>query len=70
VPTPTWSWVKDLSRLGRDLSQTLIVDDCAAAALLQPANWLSIRPFSQADVKWDTALLEVLHFLLYKVRAL
>ncbi|KAG1656015.1 hypothetical protein FOA52_005643 [Chlamydomonas sp. UWO 241] len=67
VPTPSWSWVKDLSRLGRDLSQTLIVDDCAGAALLQPANWLSIRPFSQADVQWDTALLEVLQFLLYKV---
>jgi len=67
VATPAWGWAKDLSRLGRDLSKTLLVDDCVGAALLQPHNWLCIRPFSHTDVQWDTALLQVLQFLLDKV---
>ncbi|KAG1667265.1 hypothetical protein FOA52_012553 [Chlamydomonas sp. UWO 241] len=67
--TPQWAWVKDLSRLGRDLSQTLIVDDCPAAALLQPANWVSIAGFSQGAKGWraDGALRDVGRFLTSRV---
>ncbi|KAL6759821.1 HAD-like domain-containing protein [Haematococcus lacustris] len=69
VEQPSWGWVKDLSRLGRDLAHTLIVDDSALAALLQPCNLVPIRPFDQADPDkaQDTALAELLTFLTTKV---
>ncbi|GAX75665.1 hypothetical protein CEUSTIGMA_g3109.t1 [Chlamydomonas eustigma] len=69
VPCPQWSWVKDLSKLGRDLSQTLIVDDCEAAVLFQRDNWVSIPAFSQwnMDCKEERALLDILTFLQNKV---
>lgn len=69
VASPQWSWVKDLSRLGRDLSQTLIVDDCNMAALFQLENWVSIPPFTHLHHAWrqDTALLDVLRLLREKV---
>ncbi len=40
VAAPSWGYVKDLGRLGRDLSQTLIVDDCESAALFHRENWV------------------------------
>jgi TFIIF-interacting CTD phosphatase-like protein len=66
---PLWGWVKDLSRLGRDLSRTLIVDDSVLAALLQPCSLVPIRPFDHADPRKDrdTALTELLRFLQDKV---
>ncbi|GAX75656.1 hypothetical protein CEUSTIGMA_g3100.t1 [Chlamydomonas eustigma] len=69
VPCPQWSWVKDLSKLGRDLSQTLIVDDCEAAVLFQRDNWVSIPAFSHwnMDCKEERALLDILTFLQNKV---
>lgn len=56
-------------RLGRDLSKTLIVDDCSMAALFHPANWVSIAPFSHMRPGWrdDCALLDILAFLVDKV---
>ncbi|KAG1654474.1 hypothetical protein FOA52_006076 [Chlamydomonas sp. UWO 241] len=66
--TPTWAWVKDLSRLGRPLSECLIVDDCEVGVLPRD-NWVSIAPFSQAVPGWqrDSALFDILHFLRSKV---
>lgn len=64
-----WGWVKDLSRLGRPLNQTLLVDDSTLAALNQPCNLVPIRPFIHSNPKkdWDTALSELLRFLQDKV---
>mmetsp|Transcript_319 Transcript_319/g.637 ORF Transcript_319/g.637 Transcript_319/m.637 type:complete len:753 (-) Transcript_319:732-2990(-) len=69
VSAPQWSWVKDLSRLGRDLAHVVLVDDCEAAALHQPGNWISIKAFYQAEPEWkkDTALLDILTFLRDKI---
>ena len=38
-------YVKDLSKLGRDLMKTLIVDNCADNFCLQPKNGLRIKDF-------------------------
>ena len=38
-------YVKDLSKLGRDLTKTLIVDNCAENFCLQPKNGLRIKDF-------------------------
>jgi Dullard-like phosphatase family protein len=38
-------YVKDLSKLGRDLTKTLIVDNCAENFRLQPNNGLRIKDF-------------------------
>jgi len=69
VEAPMWGWVKDLSRLGRPLTHTLLVDDSMLAALNQPCNLVPIRPFDQArkDKDRDTALPELLRFLQDKV---
>jgi carboxy-terminal domain RNA polymerase II polypeptide A small phosphatase len=42
---PEYPCVKDLSRLGRDLSRTLIVDDTPLAFLWQPANGVPVLGF-------------------------
>jgi len=45
VTSPTYSCVKDLSRLGRDLARTVLVDDTPMAFLHQPDNGIPILPF-------------------------
>jgi len=50
-------FVKDLSRLGRDLSKTIIVDNIAENFALQPDNGIYIKTWFD-DVN-DTALSEL-----------
>eukprot|EP00798_Chlamydomonas_sp_ICE-L_P007509 gene7509-655_t len=66
VPSPEWNHVKDLSRLGRDLSQILLVDDCPMAANFQPENLISVTPYNNGDER-DTTLKELAQFLLHEV---
>ena len=52
------AFVKDLSRIGRDLSKVIIVDNVAENFQLQPDNGIFIKSwFDDAD---DTALVELL----------
>ena len=55
-------FVKDLSRLGRDLSRVIIVDNMEQNYKLQPNNGITIRPFWGKDVN-DMALLDLLTIL-------
>jgi len=50
-------FVKDLSRIGRDLSKTIIVDNVAENFQLQPDNGIFIK--SWFDDQNDTALSEL-----------
>jgi RNA polymerase II subunit A small phosphatase-like protein len=45
VETRCYPAVKDLSRVGRDLARTVLVDDTPAAFLRQPANGLPVLAF-------------------------
>ena len=69
TPDDDWPWVKDLRRLGRDISNVLIIDDCQSAANATPANWVGIKPFNQSNAFWtkDTALNDILTFLIEHV---
>ena len=40
-----WPWVKDLSRLGRDLARVVIVDDNPLMFMYQPDNALHVAPY-------------------------
>eukprot|EP00898_Chlorokybus_atmophyticus_P004790 jgi/Chlat1/5311/Chrsp35S05253 len=60
-------YYKDLSSLGRDLSQTIIIDNSPTAYALQPANAIPIRSFY--DDSSDRALLELIPFLCTLVHA-
>jgi hypothetical protein len=54
--------VKDLSRIGRDLSKTIIVDNIAENFQLQPENGIFIKSwFTDPE---DTALFELAPLLL------
>ena len=55
-------FVKDLSRLGRDLSRTIIVDNMEQNYKLQPSNGITIRPFWGKDTN-DMALFDLLTIL-------
>ena len=55
-------FVKDLSRLGRDLSRVIIVDNMEQNYKLQPDNGITIRPFWGKDVN-DMALFDLLNIL-------
>lgn len=50
-------FVKDLSRIGRDLSKTIIVDNVAENFSLQPDNGIFIKSWFEDPT--DTALLEL-----------
>lgn len=50
-------FVKDLSRIGRDLSKTIIVDNVAENFSLQPDNGIFIKSWFEDPS--DTALLEL-----------
>ena len=54
------SYVKDLSRLGRPLDQTIIVDNSPASYIFQPNNAVPCR--SWFDDRTDTELLELIPF--------
>jgi len=56
-------FVKDLSKLGRDLSKTLIVDNMEQNYKLQKNNGITIRPFWGKDNE-DTALVDLLDILI------
>jgi RNA polymerase II subunit A small phosphatase-like protein len=55
------SFVKDLSRLNRNLDRVIIVDNTPGAYLLQPYNAIAIS--SWFDDPTDTALFRLLYFL-------
>eukprot|EP00927_Polykrikos_kofoidii_P062231 TRINITY_DN57036_c0_g1_i1.p1 TRINITY_DN57036_c0_g1~~TRINITY_DN57036_c0_g1_i1.p1 ORF type:complete len:367 (-),score=72.12 TRINITY_DN57036_c0_g1_i1:282-1382(-) len=54
-------YVKDISKLGRNLSKVLIIDHDEAAFQLQPENGILIKPFD-GDAS-DCELLDLLEFL-------
>ena len=56
-------FVKDLSKLGRDLSRIIIVDNMEQNYKLQPYNGITIRPFWGKDTN-DMALLDLLKILI------
>ena len=55
-------FVKDLSRLGRDLARIIIVDNMEQNYKLQPENGITIRPFWGKDAN-DMALIDLLRIL-------
>ena len=56
-------FVKDLSKLGRDLSRIIIVDNMEQNYKLQPENGITIRPFWGKDAN-DMALIDLLGILI------
>ena len=56
-------FVKDLSKLGRDLSKTIIVDNMEQNYKLQKSNGITIRPFWGKDNE-DSALIDLLDILI------
>ncbi|KAK9844379.1 hypothetical protein WJX74_001674 [Apatococcus lobatus] len=65
VTSPTYPCIKDLSRLGRDLKRTVLVDDTPLAFLNQPDNGVPILGF-RGDIDdrvLTEAMLPVLHRL-------
>ena len=56
-------FVKDLSKLGRDLSKTIIVDNMEQNYKLQKSNGITIRPFWGKDNE-DSALTDLLEILI------
>ena len=56
-------FVKDLSKLGRDLSKVIIVDNMKQNYKLQKNNGINIRPFWGKDDD-DTALIDLLDILI------
>ena len=56
-------FVKDLSKLGRDMSKTIIVDNMEQNYKLQKSNGITIRPFWGKDNE-DTALVDLLDILI------
>ena len=56
-------FVKDISKLGRDLSRIIIVDNMEQNYKLQPYNGITIRPFWGKDTN-DMALFDLLSILI------
>ena len=56
-------FVKDLSKLGRDMSKIIIVDNMEQNYKLQKNNGITIRPFWGKDNE-DTALIDLLEILI------
>ena len=61
-------FVKDLSRLGRDMSKIIIVDNMESNYKLQPDNGITIRPFWGKDTN-DMALYDLLQILIKIVKS-
>ncbi|KAG2493294.1 hypothetical protein HYH03_008430 [Edaphochlamys debaryana] len=63
-----WPWVKDLSRLGRDLARVVIVDDNPLMFMYQPDNALHVGAYDpQVTGHNDDVLEQVLDVLTHKV---
>ena len=60
-------FVKDLSKLGRDLGRIIIVDNMEQNYKLQPYNGITIRPFWGKDTN-DMALYDLLNILIKIVK--
>ena len=56
--------VKDIANLNRDSKRVLIIDADPNGYSLQPENGVPIAPFTQESGQSDTALLELMPFLL------
>ena len=56
-------FVKDISKLGRDLSRIIIVDNMEQNYKLQPNNGITIRPFWGKDTN-DMALFDLFNILI------
>ena len=56
-------FVKDISKIGRDLSKIIIVDNMSQNYKLQPNNGICIRPFWGKDTK-DMVLADLFNVLL------
>lgn len=54
-------FVKDLSKIGRDLKKVVIVDDNPKSFALQPENGIPIKPFL-GDELWDRELMKLAGF--------
>lgn len=65
VCTEVHKYVKDLTKLGRDLRRTVIVDNRAFSFLLQPRNGIRCKPFrgSALDRELPTVILPLLESL-------
>ena len=57
LPAASGFYVKDLSRIGRDISRMIIVDNIAENFQLQPENGIFIKSWFTDDR--DTALFEL-----------
>ena len=58
-------FIKDLSKLGRNLKDVIIVDNTVLCFALQLANGIPILSFYGDTSKKDTELKDLKHFLLY-----
>ncbi|GLC32954.1 hypothetical protein PLESTB_000387200 [Pleodorina starrii] len=68
VSSDDWPWVKDLSRLGRDLARVVIVDDNPLMFMYQPDNALHVAAYDpQLTAHNDDVLEQVLDVLMHKV---
>ena len=58
-------FLKDLTKLGRDLSKVIIVDDKAVSFSLQKENGILIKPFlgSNLECKYDVVLYDLIKIL-------
>lgn len=64
--TPAWAYVKDLSRLGRDLRHVTIVDDNQLMFALQPTNAIWVHEYNALNPH-DDVLDQALQVLLLMV---
>lgn len=55
--------VKDISGINRDLKRVVAVDDDAAFYVLQPGNFIPVKPFSDGRNRGDHELADLLPFL-------
>lgn len=56
-------YVKDLSKLNRDLAHVIIIDDNPESFQLQPENGIRIKPFKDSNDVDDNTLLELIPLL-------
>ena len=56
-------YIRDLSKLNRDMGQILYISSKPRSAELHPANVIPIKPWTYEDGSKDTALLDLMPFL-------
>ena len=56
-------FIKDLSKLNRDLNRVILIDDEEESFLYQPENAIKIKPFNDPTDTEDRALLDLIPFL-------